>query len=204
MYPWISERWLQHRQHADIRSLWRSGRGRPGNSSVPLRYAVRAAPWYLVYVGLCLQQVLVLFSCCACGNRQRELARAWFWESRMAPFSAGQPITAADPNQRRKFHVSGEGGFGPRMRYIVCSHKRTGRRHVHTLHGRMCHPAKAARICDAPFHHPLGHSATNGTRRRRCLMGASAPSARKWVLLAATRGPEHCAPFFEHPEPGWH
>lgn len=97
------------------------------------------------------------------GDRQRELARAWSWESRIAPFSAEQPITAAGPNQRRKFHVSGEVGFGPRMRYIVCSHKRTGRRYAHTLHGRMCHPAKGARICDAPFHHPLGHSATNGT-----------------------------------------
>lgn len=35
MYPWILERWLQHRQHADIRSLSRSGRGRPGIPPFP-------------------------------------------------------------------------------------------------------------------------------------------------------------------------
>jgi hypothetical protein len=72
----------RRRKHADIRSGTRSGRGRQGNSPVPLRYAVRAAPWKAAW-----HRVLVLQSRCAGRSDDRYWHWHWGIEGQLPPAS---------------------------------------------------------------------------------------------------------------------
>jgi hypothetical protein len=114
MYPWTLERGGSITASMQISAPGhsRSGRGRTGNSSIPLRYAVRATPRDLVYIGLSPQAGIGTFVLLGRLTAGIGTGLGLGMESRDSSLSAGQPITAAGLDNTGNTMYLVEVGFG--------------------------------------------------------------------------------------------